>query len=677
MRSILRSVLSVTILVALHGAAASADSPSLHLRTPLTVTAAATGGNVRFLSEGACEIRVQILTETAEPFFDSSWKDGNVVDWPVETPGRPLTSGAYRCLVTAKGLDGVETSREATIIAKSGQVLVEPRDGVEQIAIAGAGGTNPKLILLAHDGQHGSIVSTSGDLIFRFGNFLAATDLERMRLTAGGNLGIGTDKPQAPLDVNGMIRTSKGIQFADGTVLTTASGLSAAFHGDPTIPPGSRTANVIPSAVRAHSGSALTGPTLSGLTPHIATVNAQFRADSTGVHIGVGGLDVAGTVTLPNPGIIMMGNATYAHNTGFSNSFVGIGAGNLTTSGTGYNAGFGDEALHSVSTGGGNTAAGSETLYSNQTGSNNTAIGAFALTINTASNNTAIGSGAMDSNQSGSENTATGALAMYENSSGIANTADGYGALRSAASGTSYNTAVGHEALYSNHGGSNTALGAEALYANVSGSSNIAVGIGAGINLTTGSHNIYLDNSGTSSESGFIRIGTSGTQTRAFIAGIRGVTTVGSAIPVLIDTNGQLGTASSSRRYKFDIANIGDTTDNLMRLRPVTFRYRAQGDAAPIQYGLIAEEVADVYPELVARNKDGEVETVMYQFLAPMLLNEVQAQHRSIAEQEKAIEKLRVMRAQQQKTIDSLETALDAITRRLEQLEREHEAGNK
>jgi hypothetical protein len=122
------------------------------------------------------------------------------------------------------------------------------------------------------------------------------------------------------------------------------------------------------------------------------------------------------------------------------------------------------------------------------------------------------------------------------------------------------------------------------------------------------------------------------------------VTTGGAAVAVVVDSNGQLGTASSSRRFKFDIASMGDATDGLMRLRPVRFRYLAHGDNAPVQYGLIAEEVAEVYPELVARNKDGEVETVMYQFLAPMLLNEVQ---------------------KQQKTIDRLEQRLEALEKQL------------
>jgi Chaperone of endosialidase len=175
----------------------------------------------------------------------------------------------------------------------------------------------------------------------------------------------------------------------------------------------------------------------------------------------------------------------------------------------------------------------------------------------------------------------------------------------------------------------------------------------AGSNIATGNYNIDIANPGVSDESNTIRVGD--VQTRTFIAGIRGVTTAGSAIPVLIDSNGQLGTASSSRRYKFDISDMEHATDDLMRLRPVTFRYLAHGDNAPLQYSLIAEEVADVYPDLVARNKDGEVETVMYQFLAPMLLNEVQKQRREIDEQ--------------RKTIETLNTTLGRLLQRVELLE--------
>lgn len=148
---------------------------------------------------------------------------------------------------------------------------------------------------------------------------------------------------------------------------------------------------------------------------------------------------------------------------------------------------------------------------------------------------------------------------------------------------------------------------------------------------------------GNASNNGTIRIGTANAQTTAFIAGIQGVTTGhNDAVPLLIASDGQLGTISSSRRYKEDIRDMGDTSSGLLRLRPVTFRYKkpfADG-SQPIQYGLIAEEVAEVYPDLVARSADGQIETVKYQVLDSMLLNELQKQNVKIAAQEEQIHSL-------------------------------------
>ncbi len=179
-------------------------------------------------------------------------------------------------------------------------------------------------------------------------------------------------------------------------------------------------------------------------------------------------------------------------------------------------------------------------------------------------------------------------------------------------------------------GNSNTASGQNALENNTTGSNNIALGNDAGSSVTTGSANILIGNPGVAAESNTIRIG-GGPQTKAFIDGIRGVTTgVANAIPVLIDSSGQLGTVSSSRRYKEDIRDMADSSSGLMKLRPVTFRYTkayANGDR-PVQPGLIAEEVFEVFPDLVVHDSEGEIETVQYHKLIPMLLNELQKQER-------------------------------------------------
>ena len=173
-------------------------------------------------------------------------------------------------------------------------------------------------------------------------------------------------------------------------------------------------------------------------------------------------------------------------------------------------------------------------------------------------------------------------------------------------------------------GYNNTVVGRAALTGNITGCCNTALGYNAGANTRDGSYNIYIANQGSSvTESNTTRIG--GVQTRTFVAGIRGVTTGNAdAVAVMIDSNGQLGTASSSRRVKRDIENMGDTTDTILALHPVRFRYQAHGPDSPLQYGLIAEEVADIDSDLVARNRDGEIETVYYDKVNAMLLNHVQ-----------------------------------------------------
>ncbi|MBV9746417.1 MAG: tail fiber domain-containing protein [Acidobacteriia bacterium] len=198
------------------------------------------------------------------------------------------------------------------------------------------------------------------------------------------------------------------------------------------------------------------------------------------------------------------------------------------------------------------------------------------------------------------------------------------------------NTAVGAAALTSNTTGANdTAIGNDALANNTTGSNNIAIGENAAVNVTgSNSNNIHIGNAGLSSDNNTIRIGTFGTQASFYAAGVTAPLIPSSNIVGLqVDTTtGQLGIMMSSRRYKEDIQNMGDASRNLMRLRPVTFRYRipsAHG-SKPIQYGLIAEEVAEVYPELVAHSANGQIETVNYQVLDSMLLNEVQRQEKEI-----------------------------------------------
>jgi hypothetical protein len=264
--------------------------------------------------------------------------------------------------------------------------------------------------------------------------------------------------------------------------------------------------------------------------------------------------------------------------------------------------------------------------------------------------NIALGLEALIAGTTGLTNTAIGDYTLQRDTTGSGNTAGGYAALDLDTTG-SFNTANGQYPLYYNTTGSfNTAIGVNALYYNTTGDSNIAVGYNAAYDVSAGnSNNIHIGNMGVSADSGTIRIGTSGTQTSFFAAGIYGVSSgSSSAIPVLVDSSGQLVTVSSSRRFKEDIHDMGDASRDLMRLRPVTFRYQkplADG-SQPVQYGLIAEEVAEVYPDLVAYSADGQIETVKYQLLDPMLLNEVQRQQAEIHELQDRLNKIESALAQ-------------------------------
>lgn len=261
---------------------------------------------------------------------------------------------------------------------------------------------------------------------------------------------------------------------------------------------------------------------------------------------------------------------------------------------------------------------------------------------------------------SGSDNSVFGNYSMHGNTSGGGNSALGYGALNQNTTGTS-NTASGYFALYSNTSGYfNTADGIETLYSVTTGSDNVGIGYTGGYYVTDGNWNIDIGNEGSSSDDGVIRIGGSGGygQNGFYAAGIYGVDTGG--VAVYINSNGQLGTVNSSIRFKKDVRDMGDVSDGLFRLRPVIYRYKkAFADGSdPIEYGLIAEEVARVYPNLVARNASGEIQTVKYQELTPMMLNELQKEHNLMEEQQAKIDQLEKQLA-----------ALPVLERRLTALE--------
>ena len=341
-------------------------------------------------------------------------------------------------------------------------------------------------------------------------------------------------------------------------------------------------------------------------------------------------------------------NALLSLGTGTFNAAIGWSSLRAVTSGS-FNTGVGAGTL-ALNNADQNTAVGAGTLLLNGTGTNNTATGAFALLNNSSgSSNTATGAGALLSNVNGSQNTANGHQALSNNTSGFENTAAGYQALLATTTGAN-NTAVGRQALRDNStGGDNTAVGRDALAINTTGSNNIAIGVGAGVELTTGDNNIDIGNAGAGGESNLIRIGNS--QAGAFIAGISGVPVTGTA--VVVNVFGQLGVAPSSERFKEAVAPMDKASESLMELQPVTFRYKKEIDpAGSAQFGLVAEEVEKINPDLVIRDKEGKPYAVRYDQVNAMLLNEFLKEHRAfVAEQHKV--------ADQQKQIDAMKKQLD------------------
>ncbi len=325
----------------------------------------------------------------------------------------------------------------------------------------------------------------------------------------------------------------------------------------------------------------------------------------------------------------------------------------------GFNTAEGQNALFSRTTGSANTAVGWNSLFSNTEGSFNTATGAGALLFNTADNNTAVGGAALLFNTTGFSNVAVGVAALLSNTEGDANTAIGYRALASNTTGGTntatgwgalenntegdHNTAAGFQALFSNSTGDfNTANGDSALFSNTTGMANTALGVAAGFSVTTANHVIAIG------------IGGANVSDSCFIGNIRGKTTAqNNAVPVLIDSAGQLGTTSSSRRYKKEIKPMDQTSEAILGLKPVTFHYKSDATGTP-QFGLIAEEVAEVNPDLVVRDENGEIYTVRYEAVNAMLLNEFLKEHRKVEEQQATITQLKSTVAQQQKDSQSI-----------------------
>jgi uncharacterized coiled-coil protein SlyX len=385
--------------------------------------------------------------------------------------------------------------------------------------------------------------------------------------------------------------------------------------------------------------------------------NALLNLTSGAANTGVGWSSLLSVSTGSfNTGV---GAGTLVRNTADSNTATGAAALLLNTIGTentangtatlvnnstgSFNSAFGAFALNNSVDGSNNTAIGDRALFSNTNGHDNTAVGQQALSSNAGgtsdqgSENTAVGAGALLSNTTGHDNTASGAFALFSNTESFENTATGARALLNNTTGNG-NTAIGNSALLNNdEGGANTAVGGSALVNNTTGTGNTALGVGAGLGVFTANSVICIDHPGQD------------VSNSCFIGQIFGATSSGGTA-VFINSDGKLGTTTSSRRFKEEIEPMEHASEPLFALKPVTFRYKKEIDSACTpQFGLVAEDVEKVNPDLVVRDKKGKPYSVRYDQVNAMLLNEFLKEHRKVEEQQAAITELKSVVAQQQK----------------------------
>ncbi|HTY88054.1 MAG TPA: tail fiber domain-containing protein [Candidatus Acidoferrum sp.] len=474
------------------------------------------------------------------------------------------------------------------------QFLVRAQGGV-RLVTSGAGMTLDGLFGLSGqlrlDTPNGFSQSSQGNF------FIDAPFIPggRFAVLTNGNVGIGINSPATPLHVNGDTTIAGNVDF--GTQPRQMLNLWQTQYG---IGVQSYTTYFRTDNAGANNGFSWFSGGVHSDNQNDPGGGAELMRLTLG-----SGLTVNGALTLPAtmPTIYTGGNLLLRSDGSLLNFFAGQGAGNSGMSGSQ------------------NTGVGNSALKNNTSGADNTADGSFALFRNTGGNfNTAVGDDALYSNTNGSDNTAEGTLALYSNTSG------------------NFNTAIGYAALYNS----------------TNGSQNIAVGYQAGYNVTTGTGNIDIGNSGVLGDSGTIRIG--GSQTLTYIAGIYNSPAIGGGTAVYIDSNGRVGVTPSSQHFKQNIRAMGDASDVLLALQPVTFQYKSNIDPqGHPQFGLIAEQVEQVDPNLVLHDPAHGIYTVRYEAVNAMLLNEFLKEHRKVEEQSGEIQDLKQQNAALGKRLEKLE----------------------
>ena len=472
-----------------------------------------------------------------------------------------------------------------------------------------------------------SAASFSGSLSGDVTGTQGATTVAKVGGVTAANVASGANAANGATYVNAIntiVKRDASGNFSAGTITASLSGnastatsassaanFSGSLSGDVT---GTQSATVVSAVGGVSAANVASGANAANAATSTNLPSTIVKRDANG-SFSATNLTLSGNLYLPpttnGAGVIYYGVSgfTLMQSYGNENFFAGPGSGNLGLTGS-FNAGCGADALGQLTSGVNNTGCGHMALYYTSSGCDNAACGYNSLLQNV----------------SGSYNTTVGSITMY-NSGSVSN-----------------NTAIGYMAMINNNANYNTAVGSAALpgsYANPSflGGHNIALGYKAGWN-TGGSNNIIIGDMGSSTDNNTIRIGTQGIQTSMLIAGIYGITTSG-GVAVYVNSNGQLGTQPSSARFKRDIQNMDEASDALLSLRPVTFRYKTDIDSKALpQFGLVAEEVEKVNPDLVIHDDAGKPYTVRYEAVNAMLLNEFLKERRKVEQLESRLERL-------------------------------------
>lgn len=575
------------------------------------------------------------------------------------TAGAGLAGGGTAGPVSL-AVDFAATQQRVTGTCPSGQLMtaVNQNGTVTCQSVTGAGGGDITSVV-AGAGLTGGATTGDATLAVAFGgpgvtNVAARSDHTHQRQTGTRNIAVGP----AALPNN---LSADNVAVGNDAMAGNSTGFGNVALGNFSLRYGTAaTANTALGHVALQSATG-SGNTAVG---YFAGTSVTSGADN--VAVGLNALS-ANTTAPFNTAVgagAMQSNTTGTNNVGIGrlalgsnvigseNTAVGVGA--LGSSTAGGNTALGYLALQANTTGASNVAVGLGALQSNTTANANTAVGIEALGNNTTgTTNTAIGSQVLGAATTATSNTGVGSNALGDTTVGSFNVAVGNSALTANTTGAT-NTALGVGAMDSNIGGSsNTAVGYAALGESSSGANNVAIGYQAGLGVVSGSNNVFLGwavGSGSASESNTIRIG-NGSHTATYVTGISGATS-SSGVAVFVNASGRLGTLTSSRRFKDDITALGDAfSSRVQALRPVSFVYKPGIDdgSQQVQYGLVAEEVAAVFPELAVRDVDGQIQTVRYQFLAPLLLAEVQRleRERTAAEADRARLEERVRRLEE------------------------------